>query len=96
MEAWLRGNLNPLLDGQIAQPVEHSPEKAGVVGSIPTLTTLRKPRYLFKKRAWAFLIIIPIKIVSLPSSRLLCPYCALLLLRACLSKTMRQGVFIIK
>ena len=51
MEAWLRGNLNPLLDGQIAQPVEHSPEKAGVVGSIPTLTTLRKPRYLFKKRA---------------------------------------------
>lgn len=54
MEAWLRGNLNPLLDGQIAQPVEHSPEKAGVVGSIPTLTTLRKPGYLFKKRARAF------------------------------------------
>ena len=72
MEAWLRGNLNPLLDGQIAQPVEHSPEKAGVVGSIPTLTTLRKPRYLFKKRAWAFLIIIPIKIVSLLSFLLLC------------------------
>jgi len=42
------------------------------------------------------LIIIPIKIVSLPSSRFLCPYCALLLLRPCLSKTMRQGVFIIK
>jgi len=33
---------------------------------------LRKPGYLFKKRARAFLIIIPIKILSLPSSRLLC------------------------
>jgi len=42
------------------------------------------------------LIIIPIKIVSLPSSKVLCAYCALLLLRPCLSKTMRQGVFIIK
>ena len=43
MEAWLRGNLNPLLDGQIAQPVEHSPEKAGVVGSIPTAGSIFSP-----------------------------------------------------
>jgi hypothetical protein len=42
------------------------------------------------------LIIIPIKIVSLPSFRILCAYCALLLLRLCLSKTMKQGFFIIK
>jgi hypothetical protein len=53
-EAWLRGNLNPLLDGQIAQPVEHSPEKAGVVGSIPTLTTLKSPGISLIQRTWAF------------------------------------------
>lgn len=53
-EAWLRGNLNPLLDGQIAQPVEHSPEKAGVVGSIPTLTTLKSLGISLIRRTWAF------------------------------------------
>lgn len=53
-EAWLRGNLNPLQDGQIAQPVEHSPEKAGVVGSIPTLTTLKSPGISLIQRTWAF------------------------------------------
>jgi hypothetical protein len=42
------------------------------------------------------LIIIPIKIVSLLSSRLLCPYCPLRLLRLRLSMTMKKGYLIIK
>ena len=35
-----QGNVGKIKkNGEIAQLVEHSPEKAGVVGSIPTLTT---------------------------------------------------------
>src|ERR1022692_1999261 len=49
-KVWLNARF-----GEIAQLVEHSPEKAGVVGSIPTLTisnaiTSREARYSEPRR----------------------------------------------
>ena len=45
---------SPDWTGKIAQSVEHSPEKAGVVGSSPTLTKLKRPAWLIPSGFFRF------------------------------------------